>query len=87
MKGIDRLLKKAKRVLSELAISIFTGNEDGFMDALGVDLELYAVNIPDGSVGYDFLKALNDTSAADWAESVSEFGEEETGVWSGDYDQ
>lgn len=65
MKNVDRMIAKAKSLLYVLVDSL-SGNDDGFLDALGVVPEDYAQERPDGSIGYDFLKALCDTAAKDW---------------------
>lgn len=66
MKKIDRLIKGAKKMASDCVVLLFPGNDDGFIDALGVDLELYKHVSSDGAVGYDFLTALNDIAAECW---------------------
>lgn len=65
MKNVDRMIAKARSLLCRLVDSL-SGNDDGFLDALGVAPEAYEQERPDGSVGYDFLKALCDTAARDW---------------------
>ena len=49
------------------AFPLFPGEEDGFIAALGLDPSGYQVRNADGSIGYDFLKALSSTAADDWA--------------------
>lgn len=68
MKRIDALLKKAKKYLSKSLLAWFSGNEDNFVGALGVDPAQYERVAPDGRVGYDIIAALNDTAAEDWSE-------------------
>lgn len=50
------------------AFPLFFDDSDGFLSALGVDPERYAVKNPDGSTGYDAIKALSDLAAEDWKE-------------------
>lgn len=50
------------------ALPSWTNDKDGFVEALGVDSQKYQVKNPDGSTGYDFLRALSDTAAEDWRE-------------------
>lgn len=66
MKDVDKLLRKAKALLDRIIEVLFPDNEDGFIDCLGVDPEKYKHIYSDGSVGYDFLKALADTAKEDW---------------------
>lgn len=66
MRGIDQMIRKAKALLTDATCSLFSDNDDGFIDALGVDPEKYKRTAPDGTVGYDFLKALSDTAKEDW---------------------
>lgn len=68
MKNLDKLIRKAKEILQTGIELLFPGDEDGFMEALGVRREDYAVELPDGTLGYDFLKALEDTAPLDWEE-------------------
>lgn len=68
MKNLDKLIRKAKEILQTGIELLFPGDEDGFMEALGVRREDYAVELPDGALGYDFLKALEDTAPLDWEE-------------------
>ena len=39
---------------------------DGFLESLGVDRGKYIVKNPDGSIGYDAIRALSDTAVRDW---------------------
>ena len=47
-----------------------SGNDDGFIDALGVDPENYKHVATDGTVGYDFMAALNDIAVDCWKGAV-----------------
>lgn len=67
MKDVNRLLERARTILGSLAFGIFPDNDDGFLDALGVDKAKYEVRNQDGTVGYDFLAALNDIAREDWS--------------------
>ena len=66
MKRIDVLIRKTKKLIREFALSWFSGNDDGFLEALGVDPVKYERVAPDGTIGYDFLAALNDTARECW---------------------
>lgn len=66
VKRIDRLLKKARVIAEKVLVAILPGDEDEFMDALGVEKEKYAVEQRDGSIGYDFIKALGDIVGKVW---------------------
>lgn len=68
MNRIDKLLSKAQELARSALEMLFPPDKDGFLEALGINKEKYAVELPDGSIGYDFLQALNDTSAEDWEE-------------------
>lgn len=68
MKSIDRLLKKASNMVTTSMLPLFPCNGDCFLDALGVDPEKYGKQMPDGSVGYDFLAVLYDIAGEAWAE-------------------
>lgn len=70
MKKIDKLIKRAKNLLTGIITDIYPSNDDGFINALGVEPELYAVQLPNGTVGYDAMKVLNDTALIDWADEL-----------------
>lgn len=70
MRKIDNLIKSAKKLLEKKIIIEYPSDNDGFMKALGVNLSRYAVNLPDGTTGYNVLKALNDTALIDWADEL-----------------
>ena len=55
------------------ALPSWTDDRDSFIEALDVDSQKYQVKNPDGSTGYDFMRALSDTAAEDW----KDYGEEE----------
>lgn len=60
-------IEKIQQMLEEKGIySIADLPDDGFMAALGVDPEKY--RDPLDPTGYDWLRALSDTAAADWAD-------------------
>lgn len=72
MNKIDKLLSKARELGRSAMEMLFPPDKDGFMEALGVEKGKYAVELPDGSTGYDFLQALNDTAAEeDWSEELN----------------
>ena len=68
MKRIDKLIKQAIHLSVSFVRTYFPGNDDGFMDALGVDPEKYKHVASDGTVGYDFMAALNDVAKECWNE-------------------
>lgn len=68
MNKLDKLLSKAQELACVAMEVLFPPDKDGFLEALGINKEKYAVELPDGSTGYDFLQALNDTAAEDWEE-------------------
>lgn len=76
MKKINKLIKDAKQLLGDMVKTFFSGNEDGFLEALGVDPEKYKHAAPDGTIGYDFMAALNDTVAESWNEYVEAYSDE-----------
>lgn len=67
MKDVNRLLERARAILGSLDFGLFPDNDDGFLDALGVDKTKYEVKHPDGTIGYDFLAALSDLAVEDWS--------------------
>lgn len=66
MKRIDKLIKKAVHLAGGFVKTLLPGNDDGFMDALGVDPDKYKHVASDGTVGYDFMAALNDVAKECW---------------------
>lgn len=66
MRKLSNLLKKARHMLPEIIGVCFPPDDDDFIKALGVDPEGYAVTGSDGTVGYDFMAALNDVAAEVW---------------------
>lgn len=72
MNRIDKLLSKAQELACAAMEMLFPPDKDGFLEALGIDKTQYCVELPDGSTGYDFLQALNDTAAdEDWSEELN----------------
>jgi hypothetical protein len=69
MKLIDRLLKQAKEILTAVSFD-FDDNEDGFIEALGLDPEKYRIDYPNGEHGYDMIKALFKVSEDQWKDSI-----------------
>lgn len=63
--AFNRLIAQAKE---RIAAGEFPDNEDGFIEALGLNPENYRV----AGGGYDFLQALADTAALDWTEDNPE---------------
>lgn len=66
MKDVDVLLKRARMLATAIDNGEFTDDEDGFLEALGVDKSKYEVRHKDGTMGYDFLAALNDLAKEVW---------------------
>ncbi len=56
MNRIDKLLSKAQELACAAMEMLFPSDEDGFLEALGINREKYAVELPDGSTGYDFCR-------------------------------
>lgn len=71
MKDVDKLLERARIILNALDIGLFPPDDDEFIEALGVDKLKYEVKHQDGTVGYDFLAALNDTVKEVWAKDLT----------------
>lgn len=65
---ISERLKRLESAVHERIKNLIVGNDDGFITALvGVDhVEQYR----DINGGYDAMKALTDTAAADWQDYV-----------------
>ena len=66
MRKLNNLLKKARHMLPEILGVCFPSDDDDFIKALGADPDRYAVTGSDGTVGYDFIAALNDTVVEVW---------------------
>ena len=66
MGKIDRLLYSVKMLIEDNEAAVYMIDNGNFIMALGLDPEQYAVPLSDGRTGYDVVKALNDTAAADW---------------------
>lgn len=66
MKKIDRLLEVANEASRCVSMSLFPGDDDGFLEALGVDPVKYEKKHSDGNVGYDIMAALNSVAAEVW---------------------
>lgn len=62
----QRLASLEQKALSKF--SLWPGNDDNFISALGVDPERFKIINADGRAGFDFLAVLNSTAASDWAE-------------------
>ena len=67
MKRINALLKKAKKISETVVRSIFSQNEDGFLEALGVNPSMYEVKQNVVLVGYDCMRALKDIVDEVWS--------------------
>lgn len=66
------MLKQIKTRLERIEQKFFSkipfwpGDDDSFLESLGVDSEKYIVKNPDGSNGFDVVRALSATAAEDW---------------------
>ena len=65
MRKLNNLLKKARHMLPEI-LGVCFPSDDDVIKALGADPDRYAVTGSDGTVGYDFIAALNDTAVEVW---------------------
>ena len=68
MKRIDKLIKEAKSYLSSSLEDLWPGNADNFITALGVDPAKYKKENYSGTIGYDFIQAMNDIVGEVWAD-------------------
>lgn len=59
-----RLRALEQRILAKLPF--WPDDGDSFLESLGADKGKYIVKNPDGSIGYDAIRALSDTAAEDW---------------------
>lgn len=60
--GLKERIKRLEALVNSKARSLYPGNEDGFLTALGVNEKDFEA--PGG--GYDFIAALNATAADSW---------------------
>ncbi|WP_167955605.1 hypothetical protein [Anaerosporobacter faecicola] len=67
MKLIDRLLTKAKAIASTMITSLYSHNDDDFIQALGLNPKNYEVVVGDVTM-YDSMKALNDSCESIWSD-------------------
>ena len=56
---IDRLMKKAHKLAYEVLEVMCSSNDDGFIEALGLDPKDYEIVSNGVVVGYDDIAALN----------------------------
>ncbi|MDO9492493.1 hypothetical protein [Acetobacterium sp.] len=70
MNRLDRLLKKAKKVITS-ALYWF-GEDASFIEALGLNPDHYIVPYPNGDHGYDEMKALHSIVKDVWADHVED---------------
>ena len=67
MIGRKSLMARLAAIEAKIKDALQSWNDgDGFVEALGVNLQKYQVKNPYGSPGYDFMRALSDTAAEDW---------------------
>lgn len=66
MNKIDKMLLLAKGILIKTKAVIYPDDDDDFVKSLGVDIKKYEVKNIDGSIGYDYIRALNDSAIEDW---------------------
>ena len=59
-----RIVKLEQRIWAKL--TFWPTDDDGFLECLGVDKEKYRMTNPDGSNGFDVIRALGTTAAEDW---------------------
>ncbi len=67
---IREIKKRLKRLEQRIwtKLPLWPDDSDGFLAALGVDNRRYAVTNPNGSTGFDTIRALSDLAAEDWKE-------------------
>lgn len=70
MNRLDRLLKKAKKVITS-ALYWF-GEDSSFIEALGLNPDDYIVPYPNGNHGYDDMKALYSSVKDVWADHIDD---------------
>ena len=64
-----RAIKKRIKVLEQRLLAklpFWPDDGDSFLESLGVDKGKYIVKNPDGSIGYDVIRALSDSAVQDW---------------------
>lgn len=74
MKTIDRLLHKAKELYAKIMTIIYPDNDDGFIEALGLDPEEFQKTLPSGEVVYEYemIDLLNRITPELWADYEEE---------------
>lgn len=66
MRRINKLIKAAREILVDSFSTIFSCNDDGFIEALGLNPCDYEVKLKDGTIMYDADRALNDSVVEAW---------------------
>lgn len=66
MRRINKLITAARKMIADSFSTIFSFNDDGFIEALGLNLDDYEVKLKDGTVMYDADRALNDSVKEAW---------------------
>lgn len=62
----NRLFALERRLMS--LFPRWSSDDDGFLAALSVNPHKYQKTNPDGSIGYDWLRALSDLAPNVWAD-------------------
>jgi hypothetical protein len=70
MRRVNKLIKAAKKVLIDSFNTIFSFNDDGFIEALGLNPSDYEVILKDGTIMYDADRALNDSVKEAWKDDI-----------------
>jgi hypothetical protein len=66
MRRINKLITAARKMIVDSFSTIFSYNDDGFIEALGLNPSEYEVTLKDGTIMYDADRALNDSVKEAW---------------------
>ena len=68
MRTLKRLILKARQLATDIARVIYDFNEDYFIEAIGLDPKDYEIELPDGTIAYDFdiVEGLNKIEPGLW---------------------
>jgi hypothetical protein len=72
MNRLDKLLKKAKEIISKTFENWGFAEDASFIEALGLNPDHYIVPYPNGDHGYDEMKALHSIVKDVWADHVED---------------